>query len=206
MDRKTWQGAWPMTDIPVPARSRNRYIAIFLAITAINTVLALAGILAFPVGPGISALYIAVAFEVAFALWFGMYGAIAAYCGGVVSGLLMTGLSLPLNLVWSLSNLWQVLLPLLAVHLLKADISLKSPRDLGVFLVSGVLLNNLAGALWGTGTLLLAGSATGSEVFPYLVAWFLGNVIVTLVITPVLLRYGTPAFEKRGVLVPGFWG
>lgn len=195
-----------MTERPVASRSRIRYFGIFLGITAINTILAMAGILSFQVGPGISALYIAVAFEIAFALWFGMYGAIAAYCGAVISGFLTTGIPLPLDLVWSLSNLWQVLIPLLAFYLLKADISLKSSRDIGIFLAFGLILNNLAGAIWGTGILALAGSVAEGNVPSWLAAWFLGNGIVTLVITPILLRYGTPVLRRKGLLIPGIRG
>ncbi|MEN6611784.1 MAG: hypothetical protein ABFC24_13160, partial [Methanoregulaceae archaeon] len=111
--------------------------------------------------------------------------------------------SLPLDLVWSLANLWQVLIPLLAFHLLKADVSLNSSRDIGIFLAFGLILNNLIGAIWGTGILALAGSISEGTIPASLAAWFFGNVIVTLGITPILLRYGTPVLQRKKLLVKG---
>ena len=50
------------------------YLAIFGVITLINAILARFGVIARPIGPGSSGLYISVAFMIAFALWFGGWG------------------------------------------------------------------------------------------------------------------------------------
>ena len=63
------------------------FLVLTIGLIIINTLLARLAVLAFPfsveqhVVSGVSYLYIAVAFMILFTLWFGGYGAIAAYAG-----------------------------------------------------------------------------------------------------------------------------
>jgi hypothetical protein len=66
-----------------------KYITVFVVATLVNTLFAEFGIASFNLGPGVSGLYIAVAVMIVFGLWFGMYGALAAYCGGLLSVILL---------------------------------------------------------------------------------------------------------------------
>jgi integral membrane sensor domain MASE1 len=142
---------------------------------------------------------------IVFGLWFGMYGALAAYCGGLLSVILLFRVPFPVNLVSSLADFWQVLIPLLAFRLLRADITLSSTKDIGIFLIFGWLLNNLAGALWGTGVLAFAGISSWNEFPNQWAGWFTGNLIATIIIAPILLRFLTPYVEKRGLIIKGYW-
>ena len=74
---------------------------------------------------------------IAFTLWFGVWGAVAAYVGCVIGAGIPAGLPLSVNLYWSLADLWQVLIPLIAFALLKADVGLRTKRDFAVFLTFG---------------------------------------------------------------------
>jgi len=60
---------------------RKEHIAIFIGLVIVNTLLAAFGEISTKVAPGVSAFYIAVAFMIAFALWFGGWGVLAAYIG-----------------------------------------------------------------------------------------------------------------------------
>ena len=128
---------------------------IFLLLTIINTILAAFAIISFPQGPGISALYLAIAFEIGFTLWFGMYGAIATYCSSFITGIIISGFSPGFSLIWSAVNLVQVLLPLLAFRIFRGNLSLNTKRDIGIYLCFGVILNNILGAVLGNGLLVL---------------------------------------------------
>ncbi|MBN1763090.1 MAG: hypothetical protein JW878_08470 [Methanomicrobia archaeon] len=121
------------------------YLAILVVITIINAILARFGVIARPIGPGSSGLYFSIAFMIAFALWFGGWGVIAA------------------------------------------DVGLSTRRDLLIFLVFGWLLNNVVGASWSASTLAIAGIASWSDVARIFTGWLIGNLIVPILITPLLL-------------------
>ena len=181
-----------------------RYLIILVIVTAINTLLARFATVVWSSAPGASSLYFAIAFMIPFTLWFGAWGAIAAYAGCIL-GAGLGAMPLGVNLYWSLADLWQVLIPLAAFKLFNADVSLKSKRDFLIFLVFGCLLNSLVGAIWGS-TMLSVGGVSGWSDVPYtLVTWFAGNLIVTLVITSLLLRYVTRYIVKWNLEVKGYW-
>ena len=180
------------------------YIAILIALIILNSLLARFGVIAYPVVPGVSALYFAVAFMIAFTLWFGAWGAIAAYIGCFI-GAGLGYVPLDVNLYWSLANLWQVLIPLAAFKALNADVGLGTRRDFFIFLAFGWILNSIIGAAWGTSMLAIGGVDSWNDVPYTFIGWFIGNLIVTIAITPLLLRFSTPSIEKAGILVKKYW-
>ena len=190
-----------------PAKNKHgiyRNLIILLVVAIINALLSHFAAVAWPSAPGIAALYFAVAFMIPFTLWFGAWGAIAAYAGCVIGVGLFT-MPLSVNLYWSLADLWQVLIPLVAFRRFHADVGLKTGRDFLIFLIFGWLLNNLAGAVWGSTMLSVGGISTWNSVPTTLVVWFAGNLIVTVVITTALLKYVTPYIAKPGLLVKEYW-
>ena len=157
--------------------------------------------LTFSPAPGVITFYFAVAFMIAFTLWFGVWGAVAAYAGCVIGAGIPAGLPLSVNLRRSLADLWQVLIPLIAFARLRADVGLRTKRDFAIFLIFGWLLNNLAGAIWGAGTFVLSGQFPMSDFDGLFANWFLTNLIVTIIITPLLLRFVTPIIKKKGLFI-----
>lgn len=63
------------------SRPLYTYVAILVVLIIINSLLAAFGEIHYPKAPGGVGLCLAVAFMIAFALWFGAWGAIAAYAG-----------------------------------------------------------------------------------------------------------------------------
>jgi hypothetical protein len=179
-------------------------IVISILVTAASILLARFAALTFSPAPGVITFYFAVAFMIAFTLWFGVWGAVAAYIGCVKGAGIPAGLPLPVNLYWSLANLWQVLIPLAAFVFLKADATLRTKRDLGVFLIFGWLLNNLVGALWGAGTFILSGQFPTLDFNGLFSNWLLTNLVVTIIITPSLLRFVTPIIKTKGWLIKNY--
>lgn len=187
--------------------SLSMYLNIFLFLTLVNSLLSRFAVVNFPVspGPGVSGLYFAVAFMIVFALWYGIWGALSAYLGCMVGAGILADMPLELNVVWSLADLWQVLIPLVAFVSLKADIRMRTGRDVAIFLVFGCFLNNLAGALWGSSILAMEGVIPWTDHFEVFQGWFIGNLITTLVLTPVMLRYVTPYIRQTKSCVQNYW-
>ncbi|WP_241648027.1 hypothetical protein [Methanoculleus taiwanensis] len=150
-------------------------------------------------------LYIVVAPMVVFGLWFGMYGAIAAYAGCYIGAGLLSGVPPGVNLYWSLADFWQVIIPLVAFRELGCDPALRSRRDVGVLLIFGFVLNNLAGATWGSVTLALGGEILWAEVVQVWCAWLAGNIIVCIVLVPLMLHFFTPYLRDHELYVRGYW-
>jgi hypothetical protein len=184
---------------------RKEHIAIFIGLVIVNTLLAAFGEVTTSVAPGVSAFYIAVAFMIAFALWFGGWGVLAAYLGCILGAGVTGGVPPAVNLYWSLADVWQVLIPLAAFRFFRGDIGLRTGRDLGIFLAFGWFLNNLAGAAWGAVTLAAGGIIPWSAVQATFTNWFLGNLVVTILITPLLLVLFTSRLKGAGLLVKGTW-
>jgi len=181
------------------------YGALLVALIIINTLLAAFGEIHYSKAPGGVGLYLPVAFIIAFALWFGGWGVVAAYVGCFIGTGLLGGVPVDVNLYWSLVDVWQVLIPLAAFKTFDADIGLKTKRDFLIFLIFGWLLNNVVGAGWGASMLAIGGISSWNEVSSIFTGWLISNLIVTIVITPLLLRYITPRIQKAGVLVKKYW-
>jgi len=165
-------------------------------------VLAAFGVMTVPVVPGVAGIYPAIAFIVAFGAWFGIWGAIAAYIGCFIGAGIVGGVPLAINVYWSLADFWEALIPAIGFKLFKADPELKNKKDWAIFWVFGVFLGNLIGAAWGSTTLAIAPPGVKpvipwSAVFwPTFVFWFVGNILVTAIVSPLLL-IGLSKYIKR---------
>lgn len=185
------------------------FVILTLVLIVVNTVLAYASTTYIPSNTsGIAYLFPAVAFMILFTLWYGLYGAIAAYVGTLVgSGLLATEVlaqNPAIAVIWAIIGLIQVLIPLIAVRKFEIDLALETRRDLSLIILFAVIINNLAGAAWGAFFLSLVLDTPGAmgSVFS---AWLIGNVIVTLLIVPLALKVFTPKIEKSRLFVKAYW-
>ena len=99
--------------------------------TIVCTVLAIWAVIEAPVppAPGVSGLYVAAAVFVPLALWFGLWGVLAGYLSCIVMALYI-GYTIEFAVVWSLADLFEGLIPLLAFRFLKVepDYRLKKPK------------------------------------------------------------------------------
>jgi hypothetical protein len=183
------------------------FVILTLILIVVDTLLAWISVKLIPAAAGsVSLVYIAVAFMILFTLWFGAYGAIAAYVGTLLgSGLLGSDTFSQhpeIALVWAIAGLLQVLIPLVAVRSFEVDLSLENPRDLTYVLIFGVIVNNIVGAAWGAWTLALAGPVDLGSVFA---TWLIGNIIVTILIVPLALKHFTPKVQKSKLFVKYYW-
>jgi len=186
------------------------FVILTLILIIIDTTLAWLSTLFLSSGQsGVSWLYIAVAFMILFTLWFGAYGAIAAYVGTLVgSGLLLSGALAnhpEVAVYWAIAGLLQVLIPLFVLRTLNVDLCLENIRDVNLLVVFGVLINNVIGAAWGAWTLGLGNIITPDKIGSVFTTWLIGNIIVTILIVPLALRHLTPKIQKSRVYVKNYW-
>jgi len=116
--------------------------------TIICTILAIWAVIEAPVEPaiGVSGLYVAAAVFIPLALWFGIWGVIAGYLSCIIMALYL-GYTPLFAAVWSLADLLEGLIPILAFRAMKVELnySLKKPKITygltallaAVFVVSG---------------------------------------------------------------------
>jgi len=182
------------------------FVILTLILILINTALAWFSAKFIPAGTGgITLVYIAVAFMILFTLWFGAYGAIAAYVGTLLAGVLTTEslLQYPeIAIIWAVAGLLQVLIPLVAVRMFEVDLTLKNRRDWTIILLFAVLINNIVGAAWGAYTLSLLGPLNIAGAFS---TWLVGNIIITLLIVPLALRFFTEKISRSKLFVRKYW-
>lgn len=183
------------------------FVLLTFALILVDTALAYLSVKFIPASAGgVSLFFVAVAFEILFTLWFGLYGAIAAYIGTLVgSGLLATeSLSRhpEIAVVWAVAGLLQVIIPLIATRVLDVDLAMGRTRDWTIILLFGILVNNLAGAAWGAFTLSFISPINIASVFS---TWLIGNIIVTVLIVPLALRFGTEKVMRSKLFVKKYW-
>jgi hypothetical protein len=184
-------------------RKTSTLLGIFSILIAADTLLA-----AYAKTPETSSyspsLYLAVAFMVASALWYGLWGVAAAYIGCFLGAGIMHGVPLDINSYWSLADVWQSLMPLVAFRVFTANVGLSKRRDFLIYLVFGWLLSNLAGAIWGASMQAIGGYSSWSDFPRVFTNWLTGNLIIGILVTPWLLKYITPYLREAGVLVGWF--
>ena len=184
------------------------FVILTFVLILVNTALAWISVKFIPAGTGgISLVYIAVAFMILFTLWFGAYGAIAAYVGTLLAGVLTTDSLLKhpeIAVIWAVAGLLQVLIPLVAVRMFDVDLTLQSRRDWTILLLFAVLINNLVGAAWGAFTLSLLPGST-MNIAGAFSTWLVGNIIVTILIVPLALRFCTEGVKRSKLFVKQYW-
>jgi integral membrane sensor domain MASE1 len=181
------------------------YVALFFLLACINALIAKFVVFSFNFVPGTAYLYVGIAFMIVFSLWFGMYGAIAAYVGCFIGAGLLSGLPFDLSILWSLTDFWEAFIPLVAFRTLGFDPALRTRRDCIAILFFGVIVNNIAGGVWGPLTLALGGQIGWDSVIQVSSIWFLGNFVLCLGLVPLILIFFTPIVEKHELYIKRYW-
>ena len=181
------------------------YIALFFLLICINSLVAKFAVFSFQLAPGVSSFYLVVACMIIFTLWFGLWGAGAAYIGCFIGAGILSDIPAEVALYWSFADLWQVLILLLAYRLFRADPGISTKRDLFILVFFGFLLNNIVGAGWGSLTLALGGVIPGDAILPTMLGWWLGNCTISLIIVPPVLYLITPLIREHELFVHRYW-
>jgi len=192
------------------SRPTYSYLILVIGLIILDTLLAWISVkvshLISPALPtGVAVIALAAAFMVIFTLWFGLYGAIAAYIGTLFGAGLFGGLSGSVAIYFSLASLWMVLVPLAAFRIFEANALIESRRDLFHLVLFGAILNNIIAAAWGSISLAVGGVITWNTIIAAFVPICAGNALFTVIIAPLVLHHCTPRVEKSRVFVRDFW-
>jgi hypothetical protein len=188
--------------------SLTQIVAVAVA-TAVYTVLSWLAIVTLPAAAaGVSLVFLAIGFGVAFALWFGGWAFVIGYIGNFVGAGLLSGLPLLVALPFGAADIIQLGLPMLLYRLLARRFGVSpigkdvyTVRGFIFFLLCAVLPNNILGGLYGNFILVALGI---NQPNIFLVSWFtwvLSNVVVTIVIGSVLLATLGPIVERFGLTI-----
>jgi hypothetical protein len=177
----------------------------------VYTILSWLGVIALPVGiVSVSSLFVAIGFGIPFAIWFGGWGLIIGYIGSFIGAGLLAGTPLLLSIPFAFVDWIQFGIPLLAYRLLAANMGLHplgkdvyTIKGIGFFAVFGCVLPNGLGALYGISILALGGLVPPDAFWPAFGAWWIGNMIVSIIIAPILLSVLTPVIERFGLATSG---
>lgn len=186
------------------------FLLLVIGLILINTLLAgfslwLSHLISPSLSTHVAVLYIAAAFMLIFALWFGMYGAIAAYVGCFFGSGLMSGMPISVAIYFSLAALWMVLIPLAAFRMFDVKVGIESRRDLFHLVLFGAILNNIIAAAWASLSLAIGGVIGWSSVMSAFLPWLIGNAIIIIIIAPLVLKRYTSRVEKSKVFVRNYW-
>jgi len=144
----------------------------------------------------------AVPVMVPFALWFGVYGVMATYIGCLFGGL-MKGFPATIAIPWTIADVIEAAIPLLAFRLLKADPALKTRRDWVVFLAFAWLINGLVSSLFGSVAPVWLGMWTWNAVFWIWIQYFACTLVLVGAITPAILKTSTEFLKRTRAYVKG---
>lgn len=182
------------------------FLFLVIGLIIINTCLSRLAIIITPAGEnGVAVIYFPIAIMLLFTLWFGVYGAIAAYVGNFFGAGLLSGVPFEVSIYWSFATLWQVLIPLIAFRVFDVNVGIENSRDLFHLVLFGVILNNIVGAAWGAYTLAAGNIIPESQVMGTFSTLVVSNIVVTLLIVPLALRYFTPKVRKSKLFVKSYW-
>jgi hypothetical protein len=182
------------------------FVILTLVLILINTVLAWVSVTFLKTGTGgVALVYLAIVTMVLSTLWFGAYGAIAAYVGTLLGGLLSTPdlVQHPeIAVIWAVAGLLQVAIPLVAVRMFEVDLTLANRRDWTIILLFAVLINNIVGAAWGAFSLSLIAPINFTGVFSQ---WLISNIVLTIITVPLGLKFLTEKVSKSKLFVKQYW-
>lgn len=206
MDSKNYSLAWN----PNPPITVGQVVSVAVA-AGVYVILSWVGVIALPTGFfSVSALFVAVGFGIPFALWFGGWGFVIGFLGGFLGSGLFTGTPLPVAIPFGFVDFLQFGIPLVCYRTLAKGFGLDPlGRDVHTkkgfifFVLTTVIPNHFIGALLGVSILTWGGLIPPDAFWPSVLPWWIGNMIVTAVIAPILMRGLSPVVERLGLTIRG---
>ncbi len=196
-----------------PGKNTPARYGLFVLQALIAIMLSYLGVVFSPVSfAGVGLFYWAEAFIVLFTLWWGVWGMIGTYIGTVVGAGIFTGISLPVAIVFGISDTIAVITAFIIyrsdaakhnVSPFAADI-LQKPRALGLFFFWLIIITNMIGGFLGVSILFEAGLISAAQYLPALGAWIIGDAIMLIIFLPVTSKYVTPLLMRHNLLTEGW--
>ncbi|MFN8453509.1 MAG: hypothetical protein U0401_02380 [Anaerolineae bacterium] len=195
---------------PNPPITVGQLAAVAVA-AGVYIILSWVGVIGLPTGFfNVSALFVAIGFGIPFALWFGGWGFIIGFLGGFLGSGLLAGTPLPVAIPFGLVDFIQFGIPLICYRTLAQNFGVDqlgrdvyTPKGFIFFLLTTVIPNNLLGGVLGVAILMGGGLIPADAFGASVIAWWIGNMIVTVIIAPILLRSLSSVVERMGLTIHG---
>ena len=98
-----------------------------------------------------------------------------------------------------------MLIQLIVFRTFTVDRTLETKRDWTLFLLFGVAINNIVGAMWGALMLNYGNVIKTEEVAGFFSAWLIGNILVIILIVPLAFQYLTQKIPKSKLFSKYDW-
>jgi integral membrane sensor domain MASE1 len=180
------------------------HVVMLALFTGIGIVVGTFGSLAIPIG-FVSAFWPGQAVQAIGAIWYGVWGGLAAALFPLISNSLSGSAPLPVSLSYLPANFLQGMIAGWAFRYFRTDPSLNSQKDWIIWIVFGAILPNLFGAAWGSTVLRLFGMITPAAHLITFAGWFVGNTIPTLILGSIILKFVSPLVVKTKAFCKGYW-
>ncbi len=172
--------------------------AVWAGVIAVLQTLSMLG---FAISAIIVSLNIAVSLYVVSGLWFGVWGIIGS-CIGMIIGNLIGGMPLSIVLLFQISTIFEVALPMWAFRKFKCDPRCRDFKSIMVFLAFAAVINSAVGSLWSGWYVILGQTAPDMWLYAVLPSWFGGEAIGRAVIGLLCMWVLTPFIMKFRGYIP----
>ena len=179
------------------------HVVMMALFTGIGIVVGTFGSLAIPIG-FVSAFWPGQAVQAIGAIWYGVWGGIAAALFPLISNSLSGSAPLPVSLSYLPANFLQGMIAGWAFRYFKTDPTLNTQKDWIIWIIFGAILPNLLGAAYGSTILRLFGMITPAAHFITFAGWFVGNTIPTLILGSIVLKFVSPLVVKTKAFCKGY--
>ena len=195
---------WSSQPQDLPKPGLPHFLA-FLILCLVGTIVGTLGLVSISSGSDWTNFWPAMTLQVAGGIWFGGWGVLAAGFFGVLSNLLNHGGTfctveyIPVNLV-------QALLPAWIFRRWRIHPALPGAKETGIFVLTCVVLTNLASATLLVTAQVFTGRLTVQQVPSVYLEWLAGNGLPCLLLGIPLLRAVSPHLVDSPFFCKGWWG
>jgi len=180
------------------------HIVALALFTGIGIVVGTFGSLAIPIG-FVSAFWPGQAIQAVGAVWYGMWGGLAAFIFPLISNAMSGSAPLPVSMAYIPGNFVQGIAAGWVFRQFKLDPRLNSAKDWIGFTLVGIIAANAFGALWGTTVLRMFGLITADAQLVSWAGWFIGNSVASWVLGVLMLKFISPLVMKTKAFCKGYW-
>lgn len=155
--------------------------------------------------PAVSWLFLPSAIAAPWGIWFGVWGVLAAYLGGVLIQPLYGISYFPWGVALGFAEIWDALIPMILFKALRLDPSMKSWKSWAGLLFSSILSGGIGGFL-GFSMYVAMGFYTWESVFTWaaLGSWWLSVIVDMTPIGGIILLSVSPYVTRSSLYIEGF--
>ncbi len=186
-------------------RPKTYHLILTAVLSGIIAVVSYASAVTTTLIPGVAALYPAAALEIAFGIWFGLWGAFAAYIGVLIAGVTAGWFSPQVGILIGLGDFMLAAIPAYVFRKMNYSCQLKRTRDIVALITSSMIASILGSLLYNWVNLVLGVLQNMKAFWLGVLSWNIGNLLIVIVIAVPLVRALSRVLEKSGFTIKGLF-